>query len=192
MADLSPRHEVVIEDSSGNSATVTDNRLDVNAQLDSDLNVEQGKCYLATSTGLTTLNSSSNLDILFKTNAALDIHLKDMSVNMITNSSSGTAHFELYEGTTVSANGSSVSIYNCNRQSANVSAVTMFTGPTVTATGTKLLTYLVHKDWETYIAPSYTNPFTLKLKTNTNYLMRFVNGYNQALTTTWIITWEDL
>jgi hypothetical protein len=154
--------------------------------------INAGKSFFATSAGVITLASNSNIYVLFKTGASKNIHLCDVSVNVSKNSASGIVKFEEYEGTTVSANGTDGQVSNCNRQSAITNQALVYTQPTITSLGTKLLTYVVHQDWETYIAPSYTTKFKLILKQSENYLFRINNGYNQSLDVTWFVFWQEL
>ena len=50
----------------------------------------------------------------------------------------GDADVELFEDTTVSANGTALTAYNLNRNSENLSAIEFFHTPTVTLPGTQL------------------------------------------------------
>ena len=50
----------------------------------------------------------------------------------------GDADVELFEDTTVSADGTALTAYNLNRNSANTSAIEFFYTPTVTLSGTQL------------------------------------------------------
>ena len=54
----------------------------------------------------------------------------------------GDIEIDLYEAITASPNGSAVTIFNKNRLSSNAALATVFTGPTVSDTGT-----LIHKEW---------------------------------------------
>lgn len=81
--------------------------------------------------------------------------------------------YEMFEGTTVSANGSEYSSVNRNRNSTNEALMKVYSGPTVTADGSIILTSKVG------VAKKYggqvrsENEFVLK--NNTNYMLRVTN-----------------
>ena len=189
MADLTDKTDDIAIWNEGRTKAVdviTDgesvNRLAVNTILSAEAGdtVQKGNAYYLTSGAVISVAGGANFDILIQTGTTKEIHLKDLSVNVLKNSATGNTQFRLYEATTVSANGSATTIFNNNRRSANTPDFTAFTGPTVTGLGTILVNYLTHNDWETYIAPSYTNKWEWILKTNTKYLLRFFNNTNQT------------
>jgi len=189
MADLTDRTQnvnICSDDDTKKVDVITDsntvNRLAVDSVSSGEAGdvVQQGNAFYLTAGALLTVASGTNFDVLVITGTTKEIHLKDLSVNVLKNAASGTTQFRLYEAPTTSANGSAATIYNNNRRSAITPDFTAFVGPTVTALGTVLINYLVHSDWETYIAPSYTNKWEIILKTNTKYLLRFFNNTNQG------------
>lgn len=87
---------------------------------------------------------------------------------------------EIFEGTAVSANGSSVSTFNNRRSSIGVSLATFFADPTVTTAGTKILSVSAGND----SAPVKINSILdrsneMILKPSINYLFRYTPNSNQ-------------
>lgn len=144
--------------------------------------------YIASSTGTIAVSANTNFDVLIVTGTAKEIHLKDVSVNVLKNAAAGDTQFRLFEAVTTSNNGTAATIFNSNRRKEGIVLpdFTAFTAPTITATGTQLVNYLTHNDWETYVAPSYTNTWEWILKTNTKYLLRLFNNTNQTNTFTYL------
>jgi hypothetical protein len=166
-----------------------DGRKSVAIPQDSNV-IHEGNAYILTSAAVLSIAKDSNLDIMIQTGAN-EVHLRDITVNVNKTSASGQTYLTLFEGTTTSANGTALTARNANRNSANTSSCSFFQGPTVTATGTPLYVYIVHTDWETYIAPSYTTPFELVLKPNTKYLIRLTNELLQTIQATYFIFITD-
>ena len=77
-----------------------------------------------------TLGNGATRDILLITPAGTDVHFA------ATIRSTGEAFYELFEGTTVSANGSALNTYNRNRRSSNTTGVLLYAGPTISNDGT--------------------------------------------------------
>ena len=144
--------------------------------------VQAGNAFFLTAGAVLTVASGTFYDVMIITGTTKEIHLKDVSVNVLKNAASGNTQFRLYEAPTTTANGSASTIFNSNRRKDGVVLpdFTAYVNPTVTALGTILLNYLTHNDWETYVAPSYTNTWEIVLKTNTKYLLRFFNNTNQG------------
>lgn len=141
--------------------------------------IHQGNAFFVTSGDIVTLGANTNLDMMIVTGTAKEIHLKDVSVNVLKNAASGNTQFILYESVVVSANGAAQTVFNNNRRSSVTPDFSAYLNPTITSLGTKMLAYLTHNDWETYIAPSYTNEWEYILKTNSKYLLRIFNNTNQ-------------
>lgn len=83
--------------------------------------------------------------------------------------SAGDAELLLYENPTISANGTALTLANRNRASKNVATTTAYSGPTVSAVGTKLFDTLV---------PAWTHSQIFEewvLKAGNIYLVRFTN-----------------
>ena len=142
--------------------------------------IHAGNAFFITSAGIINLAANSNLDIMLVTGAAKEIHLKDISVNVLKNAASGNTQFILYEDITVSADGTAQTVFNNNRRSVVTPDVSVYLNPTITGLGTTLITYLTHNDWETYVAPSYTNNWEIVLKPSSKYLLRVFNNTNQT------------
>jgi hypothetical protein len=154
-------------------------------------NIEQSKAFFVTG-NFTTLAGNATMSVLITTPAApVFINIRDMSSNITKSGNADPCLLRFWGDATVSANGSAVTAFNNNRNSAAVATVAVYTGPTITGTGTKLIEYVAHTDWETYMAPSYTSPFKLILKQNGKYLFQIVNTSNQPVTLTWFLFWME-
>jgi len=81
------------------------------------------------------LANSGTIDVLVKVTTG--VHVRAIA------SAGGDARFQLFEGTTVSANGTPATPVNRNRFSALTAVTQFFTGPTITADGTALLDTLL-------------------------------------------------
>jgi hypothetical protein len=97
--------------------------------------------------------------------------------------------YTLYEGTTVSADGAAQSVFNSNRNSANASGVTVFTGPTVTATGTAIQAGQLLGGTKGNAAVD--REAELILKPSTNYLLRFIKGAAGAAFVDYDLKWYE-
>ena len=91
-----------------------------------------------------TIVNGGTEDILLKVPAGSFPHLNRVNVN----AGAGDININLYEATTVSADGTALSVHNTNRNSTNVSAMLVYNAPTVTDVGTE-----IHHQW---IPPSAT------------------------------------
>lgn len=78
---------------------------------------------------------------------------------------------EVFEGTTVSANGTAADLTNKNRLTPVVAKTQTFTGPTVTSDGTLIATFSVSAT-----ASSKDIRDSFILQADTNYLIRITNG----------------
>lgn len=119
--------------------------------------------------------AGANLDILIVTGANYELHFVPVVV------SGGDAEFRLYEGVTVSANGTAIPPYNAKRSSSNTTDSNHYHTPTVTAVGTQLI--------PTNFIPGGSGVFgsggsgggpvrsgtEIDLKVSTNYLLRVTN-----------------
>jgi hypothetical protein len=94
--------------------------------------------------------------------------------------SEGAAHMYLFEGTTVSADGTSKAVINKNRAWGGPANLTAFTGPTVTGDGTKLTEFPVYSATGPGQTSSGGSAGTFEewvLKNDTNYLVRITNNH---------------
>lgn len=85
---------------------------------------------------------------------------------------------ELYEGSTIAANGSAVTIYNNDRNSGNTAGVTAFSTPSVTATGG--LIYAAKLGSGRNAGGDAGRDHEIIAKQNTNYLFRITNNDGSA------------
>lgn len=93
----------------------------------------------------------------------------------------GKANVELFEGTTVSANGTSVSLFNHNRLSSNTPLLTMYDTPTVTADGTKISPNGFIPAGKSSDPGDVLSTFAERiLDVSENYLIRITNLSNQV------------
>lgn len=83
------------------------------------------------------------------------------------------ANIAIYEGAEASANGTPIPVNNRNRNSANTAGLTVFAGPTVTATGARLAGYKAGSGKS--VGGDARASAELVLKQNTKYLIRVVN-----------------
>jgi hypothetical protein len=117
--------------------------------------------------------SSGNFDILLVT-GSISPHLGVM-VDI-----SAAATLSIYEGVTYSASGSAISSYNANRTSTNTTVQSFYNGPTITGTGTALMTQHYIPGGSTGNASGGTSTDFARitefiLKTSTAYLFRVTN-----------------
>lgn len=83
------------------------------------------------------------------------------------------AKIELFEGTTTSSNGTAVTRWNRNRNSATTSVITAFHTPTVTADGTKFSTkFIGGTGFKSDIGGETRGSSEIMLKQDTKYLIR--------------------
>lgn len=99
------------------------------------------------------------------------------------------ANVIIYEGTTTSADGSSATSFNRNRNSATAATTLVYTGPTVTATGTQIAAYKAGsgKGAGGTVRASGEAIF----KQNTKYLFRVTNDTTSNNWFDYIIDWYE-
>lgn len=119
------------------------------------------------------LGASANIDILLIT-GTVSPHVAAMA------DIGAAATLSIYEGVTVSANGSVLSAINANRNSSKVATAVAYSGPTVTGTGTTLLLnhYIPGGTTGNAVGGSSTDFARIPeivLKPSTNYLFRATN-----------------
>ena len=121
-------------------------------------------------------------DLLFKVPAGAYPHLNTMRVN----AGGGDLNIYLYEGTTVSADGTAVTVHNTNRNSSNTADTPVYHTPTVTGVGTE-----IHHQW---LPPSATGAGQTHdgvtdaqqgeewiLAPSTNYMLRVENNSGNTI-----------
>lgn len=87
---------------------------------------------------------------------------------------SSAFELQIYEGTTVSADGTPLPVGNLNRNSTRTSGVTAFVAPTVTTLGDLIFNPVAYAGGNKAPGVS-TNPQRGIFKKNTNYLVRVIN-----------------
>jgi len=90
----------------------------------------------------------------------------------LTAQATGSAKIEVYEGTSVSANGTAVTRWNRNRNSTNTSTTLVYHTPTVTTSGTKMITkYIGSEGFRSNIGGEHRGDSEFMLLQNTKYLL---------------------
>lgn len=84
--------------------------------------------------------------------------------------STGETWLEIYEAPTTTANGTAVTIYNRNRNTAGSPTTTVFITPTITAVGTKITGWIVGSGQKSGGSGRDANEWDLK--SNTKYIVR--------------------
>lgn len=91
-------------------------------------------------------------------------------------STDGKATITFYEGATTSANGTALTIFNNDRNSANTATLAIYEDPTVTGVGTALSVELAGSSQKAGGEVRSEGEFILKQ--NTKYLLRITAGAN--------------
>ena len=128
--------------------------------------IHDGSSYQVTAFA-TGVGSGSIADFFGITPANVDCHF------VFSVSGSGELEFALYEGATVSSNGTPMSVINRNRKSIKTSTMQAFHTPTVTGVGT-LLESGYFGTGKT-VGGSNHSDTEMILKNNTNYLVRITS-----------------
>ena len=92
----------------------------------------------------------------------------------------GPLRIRLFEGVTISADGTPIAAHNMNRNSSNTSDLKAFDEPTITGEGEEMEIHLAptgHKEG----GLTDTVPVEWIFKPDTNYLIRLTNGNAQAI-----------
>lgn len=132
--------------------------------------------------GAATLSDAAAQDILLVVPAGIYPHI------FFTVRGSGETNAVLYEAATVSANGTGVAEINRNRNSTNVASLAVYTGPTVTGTGTVLMT--VHFGSGQQLGGEDRAEQEFLLKPSTIYLFRITSEAN-GNDLSWQIGWYE-
>jgi len=98
--------------------------------------VHEGNMYKA-EYHLTTLTDASYAEMMIVNGATKELH---MVFNVVTE---GKSTIKLFEGGTITSNGSSVTVYNMNRVSSNTSTAVVFHTPVFSTTGTLIDTSFI-------------------------------------------------
>lgn len=98
-------------------------------------------------------------------------HFRSITVS----SDGGPVDVDLYEGTTVSANGTAITPYNNNRNSGTTAAMTVFESPTITTDGTLLEPIIIPgTKQQGSFGSEASNEWNLKA--DTIYMIRITNN----------------
>lgn len=137
--------------------------------------IHEGQNFIGSDIGLAVADAADR-DYLIKT-GAIPPHLV-FSVN-----ATGEVTVTFFEGTTVSADGTGITLFDSNRVSANTPLTTLFHTPTVTVAGTQLL---IRK-----LGASLPGPSSIVgvgeqrneaiLAASSNYLLRITNNEGAAI-----------
>lgn len=87
----------------------------------------------------------------------------------------GKCDARVFEGPTTTANGTAVSLVDCNRTTANTPNTTFFRDPTVTADGTEIAEVLLQSGEKEKSVTSSSARGRSILAANTDYLIRITN-----------------
>lgn len=99
---------------------------------------------------------------------------------------------DFYEGPTISADGTAVSVYNANRGSANTEDFNVYHTPTTSADGTLLEEEITPTAGDAVVGPGTSEGVPWILAPNTNYLMRFTNDGGASATALYALSFVEL
>lgn len=121
--------------------------------------------------------SGASYYVLFKTSEGYRPHLRSYEVT----ATDSPTTIRLFEGATVSADGTAASARNRNRNESDVNGVSVFVQPTVTDEGTRLETDFIPTAGNKAggNAGSFYEEFVLR--PSTNYLIKITNGSNNTV-----------
>lgn len=139
--------------------------------------IHEGVAFTASALSAS-LADEDNLDMLLVTppHGEGGVHLR-VSAGL-----TGDGELRIYEGTSVSANGTELDVTNRNRRSSNVSGVSAFQDPTVDTLGTLIVGPSLLPGGRNFRATA-ASASTLGehiLKASTNYLIRLTSEAGQA------------
>lgn len=141
--------------------------------------------------GVHSVATGANLDHLIVTPSNKNMHLKSWVVK----ADAGPMSIKAYEGTVTSANGTSESIGNNNRQSSTTNSVLLYLGPTVTSVGTLLEDEFIGPTGggaHVTVGDPAQSPVEWILKKNTKYLLRVTNSSSGTANVYVRLFWYEL
>jgi len=156
----SNRLKTIIVGTAGNNVEVSGEALQVISQ--SHAEIHDGNHYTAAS--LENVSNGTSKYFLIKVPTGTQPNV----TGFLRSDSDGTIYF--YENPTISANGTSATPVNNNRNSSNTSALSFYKDPTVTSVGTPFYVAEIFKEGDSEIKRS--NEFILK--ENEDYLFEFL------------------
>lgn len=145
--------------------------------------VHDGTAY--TYTGTAQVQASSSVYFMGKS-GGVTAHLMGFFVK----SDASPVKVEFFESPTTTADGTAQSAVARNRQSTATATMQVFVNPTVTASGTLLMTDRVLGDKQT-VSDNHLDGEWL-LKKNTSYLFRLTNETNQAVNIVAGFNWVEI
>lgn len=154
--------------------------------------IHEGKVFYITRYVSSVSNGASS-DILMAVPASLYPHLRAYIVT----ANDAPMRVFLYEGATTSDDGTGMTGYNLNRNSANTASTVVTHSPTVTGTGTLLDISLIPDTGGGLFSPgggagSSDLPTEWILKPSTKYLIRVTNDSGSATAVDFQIFWYEV
>lgn len=163
-----------------NFATALLNATDISGALIT-ITVEHSKIHqgegweVSVETG--NISSGASYYVLFKTSAGYRPHLRSYEIT----ATDSPITIRLFEGSTVSADGTAVTARNRNRNQSDNNGVSVFYQPTVTAEGTRLETDYIASGGNKIGGNAGSFYEEWILKPSTNYLIKITNGSNNTV-----------
>lgn len=142
--------------------------------------VHDGKAFIVS--GGATLDNAGTQDFLLIVPAGVFPHIFFLVRG------SGETNAILYEGTTVSANGTGAAEINRNRASANTAGLAVYTGPTVTGAGNALMTLHLGSGQQLGGDARSEEEFILNESTIYRFLITSEANGNDV---SWVISWYE-
>lgn len=148
-------------------------------------NIHRGITYESSYKTLTLANNAS-LEMLFTT-GSLPCHA------VFKAEIGGDGEVQLYEATTVSANGTAMARNNKNRTSSRVALATVFHTPTVTGDGTELTDHYIPGGTGSIFSGGGEDSFGREwlLAPNTNYMLRLTNRAGSTQPAGFHVQWYE-
>lgn len=138
--------------------------------------IHQGKGWeVSIETG--NISSGASYYVLFKTSDGYRPHLRSYEIT----ATDSPITIRLFEGSTVSADGTAVTARNRNRNQSDNNGVSVFYQPIVTAEGTRLETDYIASGGNKIGGNAGSFYEEWILKPSTNYLMKITNGSNNTV-----------
>lgn len=133
--------------------------------------IHKGDAYICSSR--VSLGSGAVLNALLVVPSGYTVHLRH-----VTSTTGGPILIDMYEETTVSANGSAGNWRNANRNFPDTPNMEIYSGPTITSDGTLIFQQMVPGTGGFFGggATLEIGIIEIVLKPNTNYLLRFTNN----------------
>lgn len=140
---------------------------------------------------VTAVTNAANYDILLAVPAATFPHFREVRLHL----GDTPGRVRMYEGVTTSDDGSAVTEFNRNRNSANTPGTVVTTAPTVSDTGTLLSDKLVPDVGGFLAAGGFEEAGFGEewiLQPSTKYLVRFTNSSGGSIAISWKLRWYEV